>query len=100
RMHFDQPPERPSELVPGIPAEIDDVLHWMLEKEPAKRPSSAEELRLRVEALRQALGGAPRRTNPSSPMLSTSAFVEVGTDPPSLPAEAAPSAATPPSPPK
>lgn len=39
------------EAVPGLPASVNDMVMQLLEKEPAKRPGSAEELRGRIEAV-------------------------------------------------
>jgi serine/threonine-protein kinase len=52
-MHVENPAPRASELVPSIPAELDDLLLWMLEKDPAKRPPTAGELRQQVEDLKR-----------------------------------------------
>jgi serine/threonine kinase PknH len=68
---FDAPP-RPSRLVNGLPAELDEILARGLAKDPADRPTSAREL---VDAAAAAIGpvgspvlAAPRgRRRPSEP---------------------------------
>jgi serine/threonine protein kinase len=51
-----QPPEPPSLVKPGVPAELEAVCLKCLEKEPAKRYPSAEEL---AEELQRFLDGEP-----------------------------------------
>jgi tRNA A-37 threonylcarbamoyl transferase component Bud32 len=68
---FDAPP-RPSRLVNGLPAELDEILARGLAKDPADRPTSAREL---VDAAAAAVGPAgsvvvaapPSRSRPSRP---------------------------------
>jgi tRNA A-37 threonylcarbamoyl transferase component Bud32 len=49
---FDRPP-RPSRVVPGMPAELDELLARGLAKDPAERPASARQL---VDAAESTLG--------------------------------------------
>jgi tetratricopeptide (TPR) repeat protein len=42
RAHLDQTPPSPASLVPGLPERLDRLILSMLEKDPARRPASAE----------------------------------------------------------
>ncbi len=61
-MHVEDVPPKASSFTPGLPAELDDLLLWTMEKDPAKRPLSAEELRHHLAAIRATL---PEPTVPS-----------------------------------
>ncbi|GMU08514.1 serine/threonine-protein kinase [Corallococcus caeni] len=74
--HVEQAPLSPSSMVEGIPPELDALVLQLLEKAPAKRPASAEEVRQRLKAL--SLGRSPgtlglgvpavqKREEPTSP---------------------------------
>ncbi|RKI00276.1 serine/threonine-protein kinase [Corallococcus sp. AB038B] len=74
--HVEQAPPPPSSKVKGLPPELDALLLQLLEKDPAKRPASAEEVRQRLKALSLerppgALGPSesvePKREEPTSP---------------------------------
>ncbi|MBN8466400.1 serine/threonine protein kinase [Corallococcus exiguus] len=74
--HVEQAPPLPSSKVKGLPPELDALLLQLLEKDPAKRPASAEEVRQRLKALSLerppgALGPSepvePKREEPTSP---------------------------------
>ncbi|MGE6761251.1 protein kinase domain-containing protein [Corallococcus interemptor] len=74
--HVEQTPLPPSSMVEGIPPELDALVLQLLEKAPAKRPASAEEVRQRLKALSLerppgALGPSvavePKREEPTSP---------------------------------
>ncbi len=52
-MHVENSPPRASEVVPDLPPELDDLLLWTLEKDPAQRPGTAGEMRSHVEALKK-----------------------------------------------
>lgn len=54
---FDAPP-RPSELLRGMPAELDEILASGLAKDPAERPSSAGELVAAAAAVLDQVGAA------------------------------------------
>ncbi|RKG84322.1 serine/threonine protein kinase [Corallococcus sp. CA049B] len=74
--HVEQAPPPPSSKVEGIPPELDALVLHLLEKAPAKRPASAEEVRQRLKTLSlerppDALGPPvavePKREEPTSP---------------------------------
>ncbi|RUO92662.1 serine/threonine protein kinase [Corallococcus sp. AB018] len=74
--HVEQAPPPPSSKVEGIPPELDALVLQLLEKAPAMRPASAEEVRQRLKALSlerppDALGPSvavePKREEPTSP---------------------------------
>jgi serine/threonine-protein kinase len=54
RMHLAAPPPRPSQMVPTLPAAVDELVRRCLEKEPRARPSSVADV---VADLRQAVRG-------------------------------------------
>jgi hypothetical protein len=53
---MEQPPPRPSGLVPGFPPLLEAALLWALQKQPERRPATAGEL---ATALREALERSP-----------------------------------------
>ena len=53
-----------------MPAELDALLTTLLAKDPADRPSSAEEVRRRLSALRAQLDGTATPTAPTLPLAS------------------------------
>jgi len=55
RLHVTEPPPAPSSVQPGIPAALESLVLRLLEKQPDRRPASAEEL---VIALRDWLNRA------------------------------------------
>ena len=64
--HVEQTPPPPSSRMGGIPPELDALVLQLLEKDPAKRPASAEAVRQRLKAL--SLERAPGGLVPSAPM--------------------------------
>ncbi|NRD48009.1 serine/threonine-protein kinase [Corallococcus exiguus] len=64
--HVEQAPPLPSSKVKGLPPELDALLLHLLEKDPAKRPASAEEVRQRLKAL--SLERPPGTIGPSEPV--------------------------------
>lgn len=67
--HLHEPPPRPSELRPDIPAELENLVLGMLAKDPADRPSM-EEVLARLNALNSpapAPPAAPAATLPFAP---------------------------------
>lgn len=65
RLHLDTPPRPPSELVPGIPPEVEALVLSMLQKAPADRPASAASVIERLAAI--GLEPAPRAPSRSAP---------------------------------
>jgi len=75
--HVTADPEAPSTRAHGLPPAIDEVLLWLLQKEPAARPDN---LRTAVAALERAAGLAPSlesgpialppRTQPATPAVA------------------------------
>ncbi|WP_375760841.1 serine/threonine-protein kinase [Corallococcus exercitus] len=74
--HVEQAPPSPSSKVEGVPPELDALVLQLMEKDPAKRPASAEVVRQRLKAL--SLGRSPgtlglgvpvvmKREEPTSP---------------------------------
>jgi len=49
-------PPRPSQLVPGLPPGIDRLISWLMAKDPAERPGSADEARRAIAELRKSWG--------------------------------------------
>ncbi len=60
RRHVEEPPPRPSTLVPSIPPALEALVLQLLAKAPADRPSSAEVARNELKAVRRAM---PEDTN-------------------------------------
>ncbi|MBL8950970.1 MAG: protein kinase, partial [Myxococcaceae bacterium] len=54
-MHVENAAPRASEHVPSLPPELDDLLLWTMEKDPAERPATAGEMRQHVEAIKRAV---------------------------------------------
>ncbi|WP_409484708.1 protein kinase domain-containing protein [Arsenicicoccus dermatophilus] len=58
--HLSATPPRPSDLRPGVPATVDDLVAQLLAKRPEERPASAGDVAGRIAAIRR--GVAPRTT--------------------------------------
>ncbi len=70
-MHVEEPAPAASTFNPSVMPELDQLILWTMEKDPAARPASAEELRLACEALRgEMVSEAP--TGPRTPIPSGS----------------------------
>jgi serine/threonine protein kinase len=54
-MHMERPAPLPSSKV-RVPREVDEVVEWMLQKDPSKRPPSAIALKRRLETMMIELG--------------------------------------------
>ena len=78
--HLEEPPPRPSDQSPGLPAAIDAVIERALAKAPADRFASCAAL---VDAARTALAAAPPQPTRAVPVVA----------PPSAPPASAPAAA-------
>jgi len=85
RAHLEESPRPPSELRPELPREIEQLLLALLDKDPAHRPSSAEEVRQRLRTLREQ-PAAPRPVQAPSPAGSSRKSSPVPADrPPQAP---------------
>jgi serine/threonine protein kinase len=77
-MHVEDAPPVPSSLRADLPASLDELVLWTLQKNPAQRPASAEELRSHLDALRASLlpgvasmSPTPTGNVPSIPAVAT-----------------------------
>ncbi len=77
--HAEEPPRRPSSILMSIPDEVDDLVLRLLEKKPADRYQTAEEVRVDVVRVRKVLSESTVRpslqerqeaTGPSAVVLS------------------------------
>ncbi len=101
-MHVQEPPPRVSSRIDFCPPALDALIHSMMQKDPADRPRSAEQVRLEIARIRRELregetitGGALR---PPAPTQTVKDTIRIPT-PPDLPAvkpEARPRPARPP----
>ncbi|MBZ4373945.1 protein kinase [Corallococcus sp. AS-1-6] len=65
--HVEQIPPRVSTRVEGIPPELDELVARLMEKEPAKRPATATDVRMKLRALaRPPVSAEPDAPPPSS----------------------------------
>jgi len=69
--HFSETPRRVTELRPEVAAAVDRLIASCLEKEPSRRPQSADDLLLALD------GYAPRRSRRSTLAISASMVVAV-----------------------
>jgi eukaryotic-like serine/threonine-protein kinase len=63
--HLNTPPVSPSWHVPGLPAGLETLMLRLLEKDPAKRPGSAAEVRQILASVRTAVTSAGTSANSS-----------------------------------
>ena len=64
-MHVEDPPPAPSTVRADIPPALDELILWALEKDPANRPASAEEMRAHLDAVRASLLPGAGSTTPA-----------------------------------
>ncbi|MGE0492295.1 MAG: protein kinase [Vulcanimicrobiota bacterium] len=62
RAHLDQKAPLASSIRPGLPPKLDTLLARLLEKEPRRRPATAQQIRTELEACRQTLAAANEAT--------------------------------------
>ena len=56
RGHAFEPPPRLADLRPDLPAELSDLVEWLLAKQPAARPPSARDVLAQMDALMERVG--------------------------------------------
>jgi len=71
--HVEQPPRRPSEVLPGLSPELDEIMMKALDKDPEKRFPSAEVFRCALNSIRDIPAGPsgfaqPHPLPPVSPL--------------------------------
>ncbi|MGH2854213.1 MAG: serine/threonine-protein kinase, partial [Solirubrobacteraceae bacterium] len=76
--HLTEPPPRPSQVRPDLPAAMDEVIARGMAKDPSERPASAGELMLKA---RRALGAAPESSAPLASTDTTRLSSAAGSDP-------------------
>ncbi|RKG84183.1 serine/threonine-protein kinase, partial [Corallococcus terminator] len=91
--HVEQPAPRPSSKVKGLPPQLDALVLQLMEKDPARRPASAEAVREQLRGLSRTTPTSTRpeveaSTSPSSPrpgrlaaLMATRPEVEAPTSP-------------------
>ncbi len=71
-MHVEDPPPVASDVRPDIPPQLDELILWAMEKDPADRPQSAEDMRAHIESIRASLlpgiGSAPSPLSAREPL--------------------------------
>jgi serine/threonine-protein kinase len=80
-MHVENPAPKLSAFVPGLPPELDDLLLWTMEKDPALRPPSTDELRAHLEEIRASLPEMAPRSSPTRSALGSSPGTPASTTP-------------------
>jgi eukaryotic-like serine/threonine-protein kinase len=83
--HVSEAPQRPSELNPGIPADLEQVVLWALNKNPADRPTDADQFISVLEQVREAIVSGTR-----GQITASMAAVAAGTPLPAPPTVARP----------
>ena len=86
--HMNEAPARPSELVPGLPTEIDDIVLRCLAKSPDDRFQTMLELQVACDGLLAQLGwrdaSAPHRTLTASPPAGSRSAISLPSNPTTL----------------
>jgi serine/threonine protein kinase len=62
-MHVESPAPAPSTFNPAVPPELDDLVLWALEKDPAARPESAEAMRDALAAVKAQVAAVQPEAN-------------------------------------
>ncbi len=57
-MHVEQPAPHASSVISSIPKAVDDIIEWMMRKEPTERPPSAQALKARIDSVKASLAGS------------------------------------------
>lgn len=79
-MHVEDRPPVPSTIRPDLPPELDNLILWALEKEPAARPPSAAAMREQIEYIRATFVPTAQLSPPPG---GANAFRSSNTPPPS-----------------
>jgi len=79
--HVAEAPRALRELNPSVPPELEQVVLWTLNKNPADRPASADELSAALKSARAALLGTPVGQNTASMVAVLPVSVPVPLDP-------------------
>jgi serine/threonine-protein kinase len=53
---LERPIPPPREIVPSLPKELDEVVMWSLQRDPARRPATADEFRRALEGAAVGIG--------------------------------------------
>jgi serine/threonine-protein kinase len=74
--HVSEPPRPPHELNPRVPPELEQVVLWVLNKDPAHRPRTADEFISALESVRASiLSGEPSQHTAAMAALAAGAAV-------------------------
>jgi serine/threonine-protein kinase len=89
--HVSEAPAPPSTINPQIPRELEQVVLWALQKDPARRPADADALIAALESARAAiLSGSPGQHTASMAALAVAGAAGAPDVPPTQAAPAAP----------
>jgi eukaryotic-like serine/threonine-protein kinase len=81
--HVSEAPTAPTRINPRIPPELEQVVLWTLNKDPADRPKDADELIAALESARRSiLSGSPGERTASMAAVGAGAVLAAGTEPP------------------
>ncbi len=81
--HVSEAPTAPTRINPRIPPELEQVVLWTLNKDPADRPKDADELIAALESARRSiLSGSPGERTASMAAVGAGAVLAAGMEPP------------------
>ena len=80
--HVSETPTAPTRLTPGIPPELEQVVMWALNKNPADRPQDADQFIAALEAAREAIRAGARGERTSSMPALAGVGIPAGGAPP------------------
>ena len=90
RQHLTAEPVPPSRHRPDVPAELDRLVLWLLAKNPADRPASAEDVAERLRAIASGGSASSMERAPSLPPFPSPSQAPAPVPPPANPSPAAP----------